>query len=96
MRETEKPDNSNKENEQRKKNECSTKQVELSHFKEEIKYIKITLDILFDRQWLETPKDNEEASAETKKIRKSNRKKNKNAETTEEQSINSNEEQEQE
>ena len=67
MRETDKPDNSNKEHEQRKNNESSTKQVELSHLKEEIKYIKRTLDILLERQWLETPKDNEEGSTETKK-----------------------------
>ena len=39
-REAEKPDNSNKEHKQRKNNENSTKQVELSHLKEEIKYIK--------------------------------------------------------
>ena len=77
-RETEKPDNSNKEHEQRRNNESSTKQVELSHLKEEIKYIKRTLDILLERQWLETPKDNEEGSTETKKIRKSNRSKSKN------------------
>ena len=49
-RETEKPDNSNKEDEQRKSNESSTKQVELSYLKEEIKYIKRTLDILLERQ----------------------------------------------
>ena len=36
-KETEKPDNSNKEHEQRKNKESSTKQVELSHLKEEIK-----------------------------------------------------------
>ena len=48
-RETEKPDNSNKEDEQRKSNESSTKQVELSYLKEEIKYIKGTLDILLKR-----------------------------------------------
>ena len=95
MRETEKPDNSNKEHEQRKNNESSTKQVELSHLKEEIKYIKRTLDILLERQWLETPKDNEQGSTETKKIRKSNRSKSKNTEIKEEQSINSNKEQEQ-
>ena len=47
---TEKPDNSNKEHGQRKNNESSTKQVELSHLKEEIKYIKRTLDILLERQ----------------------------------------------
>ena len=94
-RETEKPDNSNKEHEQRRNNESSTKQVELSHLKEEIKYIKRTLDILLERQWLETPKDNEEGFTETKKIRKSNRNKSKNTETKEEQSINSNKEQEQ-
>ena len=39
IREKEKPDNSNKEHEQRKNNESSTKQVELSHLKEEIKYL---------------------------------------------------------
>ena len=94
-RKTEKPDNSNTEHEQRKNNESSTKQVELSHLKEEIKYIKRTLDILLERQWLETPKDNEEGSTETKKIRKSNRSKSKNTEIKEEQSINSNKEQEQ-
>ena len=49
-RETEKPDNSNKEREQRKNNASSTKQVELSHLKEEIKYIKRTLDILLERE----------------------------------------------
>ena len=38
--EIEKPYNSNKEYKQRKNNESSTKQVELSHLKEEIKYIK--------------------------------------------------------
>ena len=43
----------------------------------------------------ETPKDNEEDSTETKKIRKSNRNKSINTETKEEQSINSNKEQEQ-
>ena len=95
MREIEKPDNSNKEDEQRKNNESSTKQVQLSHLKEEIKYIKRTLDILLERQWLQTPKDNEEGSIETKKIRKSNRNKSINTETKEEQSINSNKEQEQ-
>ena len=47
-----------------------------------------------ERQWLDTPKDNEEGSTE-KKIRKSNRNKSKNTETKEEQSINSNKEQEQ-
>ena len=67
MRETEKPDNSNKEHEQRKNNESSTKQVKLSHLKEETKYIKRTIDILLEWQWLETPKDNEESSTETKK-----------------------------
>ena len=48
--ETEKPDNSNKEHEQMKNNESSTKQVELSCLKEEIKDIKRTLDILLKRQ----------------------------------------------
>ena len=48
--ETKKPRNSNKEHEQRKNNESSTKQVELSYLKEEIKYIKRTLDILLKRQ----------------------------------------------
>ena len=95
MREIEKPDNSNKEDEQRKNNESSTKQVQLSHLKEEIKYIKRTLDILLERQWLQTPKDNEEGSIETKKIRKSNRNKSKNTGAKEEQSINSYKEQEQ-
>ena len=94
-RETEKPHNSNKEHEQRKNNESSTKQVELSHLKEEIKYIKRTLDILLGRQWLKTPKDNEESSTETKKIRKSSRNKSKNTKTKEEQSINNNKEREQ-
>ena len=50
--ETEKPDNSNKENEQRKNNESSTKKVELRHLKQEMKYIKSKLDILLERQWL--------------------------------------------
>ena len=93
-RETEKPDNINKEHEQRKITESSTKQVELSLLKEGIKYIKRTFDILLERQWLETPKDNEEGSTETKKIRKSNRNRSKNTEVKEEQSINSNKEQE--
>ena len=57
--------------------------------------MKRTLDILLERQWLETRKDNEEGSTETKKIRKSNRNKSKNTETKEEQSISSNKEQEQ-
>ena len=70
MRETEKPDNGNKEHEQRKNNESSTKQVELRHSRKEIKYIKRTLDILLERQWLETPKDNKEGSTETKKNQK--------------------------
>ena len=35
FRETEKPHNSNKEREQRKNNESSAKQIELSHLKEE-------------------------------------------------------------
>ena len=48
-----------------------------------------------ERQRLETPKDNEESSTETKKIRKSNRNKSKNTETNDEQSINNNKEQEQ-
>ena len=80
MRETEKSDNSNKEHEQRKNNESSTKQVELSHLKEEIKYIKRTLDILLERQWLETPKDNEEGSIEKKnqKIKQKQIKKHRN------------------
>ena len=43
-RETEKPDNSNKEHEQRKNNKSSTKQVELSHLKEEIRYTKRTME----------------------------------------------------
>ena len=47
--ETKKPRNSNKEHERRKNNESSTKQVELSYLKEEIKYIKRTLDILLKR-----------------------------------------------
>ena len=47
---TEKPDNSNKEHEQRKNNESSTKQVELRHSRKEIKYIKRTLDILLESQ----------------------------------------------
>ena len=75
MRETEKPDNSNKEHEQRKNNKSSTKQVELSYLKEEVKYIKRTLDILRKRQLLETPKDNKEDSTDIKKIRKSNKNK---------------------
>ena len=50
-RETEKPDNSNTEHEQRKNNESSTKKVELSHLKEERKYIKRTLDIWRGNGW---------------------------------------------
>ena len=49
-RETEKPDNSNMEHEQRKNNKSSTKQVELIQLKEEIKLIKRTIDILLERQ----------------------------------------------
>ena len=48
--ETENQDNSNKEYGQRKNNESSTEQVELIYLKEEIKYIKRTLDILLKRQ----------------------------------------------
>ena len=49
--ERQEPNNSNKEHEQRKNNRSSTKQVELSHVKEEIKYIhKKTLDILLEGQ----------------------------------------------
>ena len=33
----------------KEKNESLTKQVELSHLKEQIKYIKRTLDILLER-----------------------------------------------
>ena len=51
----------------KKKNESSTKQVELSYLKEEIKYIKRPLDILLERQWLETSKDSKEDSTEIKK-----------------------------
>ena len=58
------------EHEQRKNNKSSTKQVELIHLKEEIKRIKRTVDILLERQWLETLKDNEETSTETKKNQK--------------------------
>ena len=36
----------------KEKNESLTKQVELSHLKEQIKYIKRTLDILLERHWL--------------------------------------------
>ena len=36
----------------------------------EIKYIKRTLDILLGRQWLKTPKDNEESSTETSENQK--------------------------
>ena len=67
MRETEKQNNSNKEHEKRKNNKSSTKQVELSCLKEEIKYIKRTLDIPPKRQWLETSKDNEEDSRDIQK-----------------------------
>ena len=49
-RATKKPDCSNKEHDQRKNNESSIKQVELSYLKEEIKDIKRTLDILLKRQ----------------------------------------------
>ena len=50
-KETQKPDNSNTEHEQRKNNESSTKKVELSHLKEERKYIKRTLDIWRGNGW---------------------------------------------
>ena len=46
-RATKEPDSSNKEQEQRKNNADSTKQVELSYLKEEIKDMKRTLDICF-------------------------------------------------
>ena len=49
-RATKKPDNSNKEHEQRKNKESSTKQVELNYLKDEIKDIKRTIDILLKRQ----------------------------------------------
>ena len=93
MRETKKPDNSNKEHEQRKNNESSTKQVELSYLKEEIKDIKRTIDMLLKRQWLETPKDNKEDSTD-RKNQKIKQKQIKNIENNREQSINSNKEQE--
>ena len=67
MRETEKPDNSNKEHEQRKNNASSTKQVELSHLKEQIKYIKRTLDILLERHWLVHEKTMKKAPQKQKK-----------------------------
>ena len=95
MRETEKPDNSNKEHEQRKNNESSTKQVELRHLRKEIKYIKRTLDILLERQWLETPKDNKEGSTETKKSENQTETNPKTQKPNKEQSISSNREQEQ-
>ena len=50
QRETEKPDNSNKNHEQRKNNESSTKQLGLGYLKEEIKYIKRTPGILLKRK----------------------------------------------
>ena len=68
-RKTKKPDNSNKEYEQRKSNKSSTKQVELSYLKEEIKDMKRTLDILLKRRWLDTSKDNKEDFTD-KKIQK--------------------------
>ena len=68
-RKTKKPDNSNKEYEQRKNNKSSTKQVELSYLKEETKDMKRTLDILLKRQWLDTSKDNKEDFTD-KKIQK--------------------------
>ena len=89
-RETQKTDNSNKEHEhEQRKNKSSTKQVELTHLNEEIKYIKRTLNTLLERQWLEATKDNKEG------FRKSNRNKSKNPETNKEQSIKNNKEQEQ-
>ena len=90
---TNKPDYSNKQHEQRKNNESSTKQVGLSHLKEEIKDIRRTLDILLKRQWLETPKDNKEDSAD-RKNKKIKQKQIKNIENNRKQTINSNKEQE--
>ena len=66
LKETTKPDNSSKEHEQsqRKNNKSSTELVQLSYLKEEIKYIKKTLDILLKRKWLETAKDNKRNSTD--------------------------------
>ena len=65
LKETTKPDNSSKEHEQsQRKNKSSTELVQLSYLKEEIKYIKKTLDILLKRKWLETPKDNKRNSTD--------------------------------
>ena len=88
-RETEKPDNSNKEHKQRKNNESSTKQVELSYFKEEMKYIKGTLDILLKGQWIETLKDSKGDSTDITN-QKIKQKLIKNTETNRAQTINSN------
>ena len=94
LRETKKLDNSNKKHEQRKNNESSTKQVELSYLKEEIKDIKRTLDIQLKRQWLETTKNNKEDLADKKKNQKIKQKQIKSIENNREQSINSNEKRE--
>ena len=93
LRETKKLDNSNKKHEQRKNNESSTKQVELSYLKEEIKDIKRTLDIQLKRQWLKTTKNNKEDPAD-KKNQKIKQKQIKSIENNREQSINSNEKRE--
>ena len=85
MRETEKPDNSNKKHEQRKNNKSSTKQVGLSHLKEEIRYIKRTLEI--KRQWISFHRIKENQKIKQKQIKKT--------ETKKEESINRNKEQEQ-
>ena len=51
----------------KEKNESLTKQVELSHLKEQIKYIKRTLDILLERQWIVHQKTMKKAPQKEKK-----------------------------
>ena len=73
-RETEKPDNSNKEHEQRKNNESSTKQVELSYLKEEIKDIKKNNRHTTEKTMTRDTKHNKEDSTDKKKRKSSKNK----------------------
>ena len=73
---TKKPDNSNKEHEQRKNNESSTKQVELTYLKEEIKDIKKNNRHTTEKTITRDTKHNKEDSTDKKKIKKNQAKTN--------------------
>ena len=64
---TKKQDNSNKEHEQRKNNESSTKQVELSYLKEEIKDIKKNNRHTTEKTMTRDTKHNKKDSTDKKK-----------------------------